>query len=343
IMEMFNQVPDRVVSRLLMPYAAEVVELAQGGLSSSSVFRCQGRAEQFCLRKWSGGVARFGHIQWIQSQIARAIAVGVEALPAHFRTVDGESLIADGDDVWELTEWKPGVADYLDFPSQSRLLAATRLLARFHSVFEPESRVQVSPAMEQRLQVLGDAIRWAAQVNWRSTSFADSLTTGLSEDQSKLIEMNVQRTHVFLRENGERLHQRLQILAKEPIHCHFVLRDVWSDHLLYSQDEVTGMIDFGAARIDEPATDVARLLGSLEPVDVDRWMFGFEGYRSMCPAIQRERVVMLDQVSTLLSANQWRIWVTEQQREFRASLRWQLTRWKSFLDRFERFDWLALG
>ena len=43
------------------------------------------------------------------------------------------------------------------------------------------------------------------------------------------------------------------------------LRDIWHDHVLFTGDKVTGLVDFGAIDIDTPATDIARLLGSLGP------------------------------------------------------------------------------
>jgi Ser/Thr protein kinase RdoA (MazF antagonist) len=44
-----------------------------------------------------------------------------------------------------------------------------------------------------------------------------------------------------------------------------VVRDLWSDHVLFADREparVAGIVDFHAAGIDTPLTDIARLLGS---------------------------------------------------------------------------------
>ncbi|MFN3190882.1 MAG: aminoglycoside phosphotransferase family protein [Aureliella sp.] len=332
-------IPSRVMADLLVPNRASVVVRASGGLSDSAVFKCDGPGEQLCLRRWSSGRSRYQYILWIQSQIAKALSAGIDPLPAHFVCSNGDPLLVDGEDVWELTQWKPGAADYLASPSRRRLKAAAQLLARLHLVFKPDQRIQKSPAIEQRLSILDDAIRWAngivsAQVVSSSGSAIDP--TGQTQ---QLIEQNLFRTQRLVRGHGTQMLARLERLAAEPIPCHFVLRDVWSAHLLFSGDEVTGLIDFGAARIDEPATDLARMLGSLEPADVSNWQFGFEMYRELNPDVRLQRVLLLDQVSCLLSANQWRIWVTEQRREFRVSVEWQVERWKLFLDRFEHFDW----
>lgn len=40
--------------------------------------------------------------------------------------------------------------------------------------------------------------------------------------------------------------------------------DVHRDHVLYSGDEVTGLIDYGAVKLDSPAVDLARLFGENE-------------------------------------------------------------------------------
>ena len=67
------------------------------------------------------------------------------------------------------------------------------------------------------------------------------------------------------------------------------IRDIWHDHVLFTGDEVTGIIDFGAMDIDTPATDVARLLGSLVGDDEAGWRTASSAYSADSPAIGGRR------------------------------------------------------
>jgi homoserine kinase type II len=127
------------------------------------------------------------------------------------------------------------------------------------------------------------------------------------------------------------------------------LRDIWHDHVLFTGDEVTGMVDFGAVAIDTPATDIARLLGSLGtvpfspaqrgclpvqqfdqpetakrglspsfPVDADTWSVGLAAYSSVCPlsADERHAVSALDSAGTILAGCNWIKWIYIEDRQF---------------------------
>ena len=72
-----------------------------------------------------------------------------------------------------------------------------------------------------------------------------------------------------------------------------VLRDVWGDHVLFAEQgaaRVAAIVDFHAAGVDVPATDIARLLGSwLPPAGrgprpvVDRWPEALPAYERIRP------------------------------------------------------------
>lgn len=97
-----------------------------------------------------------------------------------------------------------------------------------------------------------------------------------------------------------------------------VIRDLWHDHVLFTGDEVTGIIDFGALRVDTPACDLARLLGSLVENDRDRWRLGLAAYEEIRPLSPQEHLLipLLDESQALLSGLYWLEWLCLERRAF---------------------------
>ena len=107
------------------------------------------------------------------------------------------------------------------------------------------------------------------------------------------------------------LRQKSLRWREERLPLQWVLRDVWHDHVLFTEDKVTGVIDFGAAAVDSPAGDVARLLGSLVGDDPESWRVGIAAYtavRTMSP-LELQAIQFFDASGTLLSAFNWVHWL----------------------------------
>jgi homoserine kinase type II len=146
---------------------------------------------------------------------------------------------------------------------------------------------------------------------------------------------------------------QLEPLAGVPLPLQPSIRDIWHDHVLFTGDEVTGLIDFGALDIDTPATDIARLLGSLIPPgtvpfsregqiktafdlgknhegvakrglspsarrEARTWRHGLAAYRAVRPLSQQESLAVfaLDTSGTILAGCNWIRWIYIEGRRF---------------------------
>ena len=69
----------------------------------------------------------------------------------------------------------------------------------------------------------------------------------------------------------------------------WVIADIWHDHVLFQDDEVSGLVDFGAVRTDAVSLDLARLLGSLIEDEPRRWSEALDAYQQDRPLSPGER------------------------------------------------------
>ena len=109
-----------------------------------------------------------------------------------------------------------------------------------------------------------------------------------------------------------------------PLPAQPCLCDVWHDHVLFTGDELTGLIDFGAIKVDNVAVDLARLLGSLVGDDVAQREAGLNAYAEIRPLSELERalVPMLDRTGVVLGLANWlrRLWQHGTEYENRAAV-----------------------
>ena len=110
-----------------------------------------------------------------------------------------------------------------------------------------------------------------------------------------------------LRDSLPELQQRCQILQQ---HCFFlqpVIRDLWSAHVLFAGDHVSGLIDLHASGTDNITTDLARLMRSWFGNDDERvsTLIGmFQALRTLSPA-ELTLLSILDECNVLLSPVTW--------------------------------------
>jgi len=111
---------------------------------------------------------------------------------------------------------------------------------------------------------------------------------------------------------------QLEQAAQVEVPQQVCLRDIWHDHILFSEDRVSGIIDFGALAWDTVAMDVARLLGSLTVDYGEYWQRGLAAYHEAHALGENELLLVqaFDRSTVLMSGLNWMDWIFRQNRVF---------------------------
>ena len=119
-------------------------------------------------------------------------------------------------------------------------------------------------------------------------------------------------------EVGGRLLPQLIAACETTLPLQPAIRDIWHDHLLFTGEQVTGIVDYGALRVDTPLTDLARLIGSLVEDDRQQREAAFKAYSSIQPLSQGDRrlIDLIDHSSVAIGLANWATWLYVDRRHF---------------------------
>ena len=226
--------------------------------------------------------------------------------------LDGTTFFEVDEHVWQLEPWMPGVADYWKNPSAARLEAAMICLARWHLAaarFQPRESEHTWFFYEQAGKSPGLTER-AREIVRRNSQECEILHRRLATSAWKeFAHLGKYILDHFVR-LAPRIEKQLQLGLDSVVPVQPCLRDVWHDHVLFTGDDVTGLVDPHAARSDCVACDLARLLGSLVGDDRAGWDAGIAAYQSVRPLALSELalVELFDQSAVLLGGMTWLDW-----------------------------------
>lgn len=270
------------------------------GFSGAAVFRVESKSGSLCLRRWPPEPMTARRLAGIHRLLAEVHRSGLAMIPIPLPTRKGDTLVETRGELWHLEPWMPGKADFHDNPSDSRLDEVMTTLARFHIAAReasPDSRSEdCPPTMPERLQILRSTHQEMPRIE-------EGL---LTESNSRFREVGSRIARQF-RERSSRIEFTLRHASRQTVPVLPCLRDIWHDHLLFTGDELSGLVDFGAVRVDTVAADLSRLLSSLFPSNSNQWEASlalYEKERSLTDA-ERNQIPILAESGTLLSGTHW--------------------------------------
>jgi homoserine kinase type II len=280
-----------------------------GGFSGAALWRIDDPAGSLCLRVWPGHETsprlHFRHLLMTQAR-----QCGLPFVPAVLAAQAGATVVEYAGRLWELSEWLPGRADYHERPSLARLEAACSALAQLHLVWRNISgSVRGYPAIQRRLSFIADEWLPLVRSGWNPLAIAA---------QSDPLRPLVERALRVMPSAIEKVPHRLQRWRGGCPRLQPCLCDLWHDHLLFEGERLTGLIDYGAVKIDHVAVDLSRMLGSLVADDAAAWQAGLHAYRKIAPLTEEEEELAhaLDETGIVLGAANWLRWLYAQRRPF---------------------------
>ena len=328
------------------PFA--VSPLASAGMSGSRVFLVSSsdalgnaawvaaQPDQFVLKNFTRETST-AHAQWVHGLMIHLRSHGVWQVPEVIRTNAAETIVIDPSGTrWELVRFMPG--NPLRQPSLTQATAALETLATLHLAaarLAPGPRMGLSPNEAQRsnqaVQLLHNPWQQRRDAIWHKQQRMGprhGKTPGA--DRWPLIERMDAAIAMFAAFDGRQALEQMIKREPCPVPLTPVLRDRWSDHMLFATSpspthSPSAIIDFHAAGIDTPATDLARLLGSWQSPSGDMqvplvvaWQAAIAAYHTVRPLCREERSLISTLYCTgvVIGLDNWFRWTLQEDRTF---------------------------
>lgn len=282
-----------------------VTQIRESGLSNAIVYRVDSDAGVFALKCWPP-LTSLERAQSIHDFQRSLFSPQWPLVPRLITWADGSTLLDCGSTYWELSEWKPGEpVENINMISDGQLWSAVDSIVKLHECgIAYGSQFRVPPGVVERIE--------------RLTHYLDSPQTEIDRYIARMdsheLSMSMRKIQDTFRRRGPAARETLRKIAV-PTRCFWVMRDLWREHVLYHEETVVGIIDFGAARIDTPLLDLARFLGSVLLPDDFRWKMAMSLYNTAesLDSISYAQVRDIDFASTLVSGIHWLDWLASNQ------------------------------
>ena len=298
---------------LRLQHGVSRVHLVQGGLSGARLFRCEGLVP-FALRRWPMEV-RADRV----SEIARVVEFASEScalVPKRLQLGEGEYYRDVTGYLWTLESWIPGQPLRCD-ATIDEIALGLEAISEVHAAFRGAGRQKApAPSIAERLR--------------RVENLNHEVPRALgSANRPPVIAEELERaTHVLASHWGNvapDLSQRLRH-RRGDVTLQWVVRDVHREHVLFEAENVRGIIDFDAIRVDFPLLDVTRWITGFDEFQRDpeglirRALAGFSLGNAfpddLGPADAYDWIVVLAAANSWISLANWVVWTTLESRQF---------------------------
>lgn len=251
--------------------SASVASLA--GSTMNRHWAVEAPGSRLVLRRYSPLRTRPA-VEWEQALVSHAANKGWPA-PVPAASTTGETLVASDGHLWAAMPFLEGAPVESSGPAAYRILG--RLLGRLHRDLGD------FPAEGQRPGV-GKTWELDVLVEPAGGGTFNALLSALARDHAELAAKVRRQRYRNLRELA-RLHY--PDLPDHPIHG-----DFHRSNLLFTDGELTGLLDFDQCRLDALACDIAPLLVPFQPLEPRDAAALLDGYQAVRPLSEAEWAIL---------------------------------------------------
>lgn len=240
-------------------------------------------------------------------------------MPNPLRAMDGNTVTLHGGRLWEVTPWMLGTPDVTPRVSDDRLAAIWQALAAFHNALFKQGPLRgayfaprmASPALAERRKKLDDV---------EAVGLADLRNSPVPEAWRSVVAQRDEYVQLF--PTAVRLvRHAITAAADDPVELAVCIRDIRREHILFTHHSVSGWVDFGAVALENPAIDMARILGEFCEDRRAEWPSLLTPYEEACrgtplPGVSFHLIDAFDQSGVLLAPWNWLRWLLLEGREF---------------------------
>ncbi|MEZ6115055.1 MAG: phosphotransferase [Pirellulaceae bacterium] len=276
--------------------------------SGAKIWRLTDQGDCFCLRQWPPSHPDMPRLQLIHATLRQWAADGLTFIPAPLPNRHGQTIVHHDHLLYEVTPWMPGKPVAPDSVDRNQVCQAMSAMGQIHASANRMTtlvRTEVPLGIRLRHQGLSELCEanWIQRLKHAMLANPFQLDAALVRLALPLLEAACRPAPALMNESNA--------VQGVPMRVFPCARDIWWDHVLFQDDMVSGVIDFGSLQIDTPAVDLARYLSSIRLAIGNDWSFAFAAYRNRHPlSLDEERLVrLLASINPVLSAANWLKWL----------------------------------
>lgn len=270
------------------------VTLQPASFSGARVWKVETPQQMLAVKQWPLGHPAHLPLPEIHAMMRHAREEGLDCVPAVLNTHSGSTVVEWQRQYWDVCTWAPG-EPCLNSPGE-QLKQIVRVISQLHAIWRRRGHRVDAPC--RAVQIQHDRLS-----SWQP-GFFKSIPGIPVYDQA---------VDIIYRYRAEGLNALASWLTRK-VRQHPCLADCRIEHFLFSEQVLTGIVDYGGMRYDHPAQDLARLFGSMESLDAVTRSSALAEYASASSEFDQLRT-LLENWGLLVAIGNWLTWLMDQKRD----------------------------